>query len=385
MDAQHFAEVRTNHYFLCVFIPRRAFFVNTMNITLSADLATLTLSPPLIRNTEKVATSMAADADGNPFIIRIETTLGENLHDAKNRSYVDMALVDDAALNTFQQLDAHILDKVYENHDSKLWFGKRAPRDIIAGYCKSIVMGNSKSPHPFIRCKAGYVDGKPNVVVKMASQENPGDATCSSVSTFDEMKGARVVYEVQLTGIRFCPTTFNPELKLLHVHTFMSPGDYNLFDQLLNNANHCENKARIVERQQRMEQFEVERRQLEELQAEVEAEVSAAIAKRDDIEVKYKAVLEAMEAARVECEMGVGQDSIQIITTDGDNEAVQTSDCMNTTTEGISCLQETELVQENDGVVEGTLETNTEPKVTFAGIEKNKNMTSPTDEELMCE
>lgn len=280
-----------------------------MNITLSSDLAQLQLSPPIIRNAEKVASSEATDAEGNPFMIRIETILSESLHDAKNRSYVDIALADDAALNTFQQLDAHILDKVYENHDSKTWFGKRAPRDIIAGYCKTLVTGNTKTPHPFVRCKAGYSEGKPAVPILTASEEHPDDATSTTATSFGELKGERVVYEIQLTGIRFCPTTFNPELKLLRVHTFMNPGDYNLFEQLLNNANHSESKARILERQQRMEQFEAERRQLEELQAEVETEVSAAIAKREDIAAKYKGVVEAIESARLDCEMGVGGDA----------------------------------------------------------------------------
>jgi hypothetical protein len=280
-----------------------------MNITLSTDLSQLLLSPPIIRNAEKVASSEASDADGNPFVIRIETTLNESLHDAKNRAYVDIPLADDAALNTIQQLDAHILDTVYENHDSKLWFGKRAPRDIIASFCNTLVMSTAKTPHPFVRCKAGYSEGQPVVQVLTASKEKPEDATTTTVSSFEELQGERVVYNIQLTGIRFCPTTFNPELKILSVQTFMNPGEYNMWDHLLNNANHSESKARILERQQRMEQFEVERLQLEELQAEVEAEVSAAIAKREDINSKYKAVVEAMEAARLECEMGVGQDS----------------------------------------------------------------------------
>lgn len=278
-----------------------------MNITLSNTTDTITMSPPILRSTEKVACSDITDTDGQPYTLRIQTTMNETIHDAKTRCYIDISLADDASMSIIQAIDQRLISIVEANQGNKNWFGKRAPRKLLEKMCQSLVRSTKKTPHPFIRVKADYLKGVPQVnhIVTCAEDDNAADVndststTTSIITSLDDLKGYAVVYEVQLTGVRFCQTQFNPEFKLVSVQTMMDVSNYDMWNGLLNNENHCERKERILQRQAQMDEYEQQRAHLEALKLAVEKDVNEVQLRRESIDTQYTTLLETIEKARI--------------------------------------------------------------------------------------
>ena len=258
-----------------------------MKLEFSAPIEDLTLANPVINSTDRVASSAVTDGDSKPFIIKIHTNASEFVHDAKNRAWVDVALTDEECVKVFEQLDEHVLNSVYDRHHTAEWFNKKAPRDIIEDYCKSFIECQKSKPEPFLRLKTGYNKGEARIELHTSTQKNPESATITELSTLESLSGRDIVYEVHVGSIRFCPTTFNPELKLVAVHSYVDKEDYNLFEMVLDNATHREQKEQILEKQQKMEEYTENLRQLETLKEEVENEVTQIMAKREDVDQRY--------------------------------------------------------------------------------------------------
>jgi len=275
-----------------------------MKLEFSAPIEELTIANPVINTADKVASSVVTDANGNPFVIKIHTTADEVVHNAKNRAWVDVELCDDECVDVFQQLDAVVLNSVYEQHHTAEWFNKKAPRDIISEYCKSFIESQKSKPHPFLRLKTSYAKGIPCITHRASTLTNPEDPTVTEVSTLAELQGKAVVYEVHVGCIRFCPTTFNPELKLVSVSSYVEKEDYNLFEMILNNDAHKLQKDRICEQQQRMEEYTENLHQLETLKEEVEKEVIHIMAKQEDVNQRYQETVEKMQCMREEFMLG---------------------------------------------------------------------------------
>ena len=265
------------------------------------------MSPPILRSTEKVACSDITDTDGQPYTLRIQTTMNETIHDAKTRCYIDISLADDASMSIIQAIDQRLISIVEANQGNKNWFGKRAPRKLLEKMCQSLVRSTKKTPHPFIRVKADYLKGEPQVnhIVTCAEDDNTTDVndststTTSIITSLDDLNGYAVVYEVQLTGVRFCQTQFNPEFKLVSVQTMMDVSNYDMWNGLLNNENHCERKERILQRQAQMDEYEQQRAHLEALKLAVEKEVNEVQSRRESIDTQYTTLLETIEKARI--------------------------------------------------------------------------------------
>ena len=308
-----------------------------MKLEFSAPIEELTIEKPVINNTDRVASSVVTDANGNPYVIKIHTTVSESIHNAKNRAWVDIALCDEECLKVFQQLDEHVLNSVYEKHHTAEWFGKKAPRDIIEEYCKSFIESQKSKPDSFIRLKTNYCKGQPMVELHTSTQKNPNSATITTLNSLDTLTDRDVVYEVHVGSIRFCPTTFNPELKLVAVHSYVNKEDYNLFEMVLNNDSHRDQKAKILERQQKMDEYTEKLQQLEALKENVEREVCESMAKRDDVNKQYQ---EAME-------------QIQTIQTDMDDDEVATEQCATETGEKEGdCQNDVELENDTNAILQ---------------------------------
>ena len=280
-----------------------------MKLEFSAPIEDLTVANPIINSTDRVASSSVTDADGNPFVIKIHTTANETIHNAKNRAWVDVALTDEECVKVFEQLDEHVLNSVYDRHHTAEWFNKKAPRDIIEEYCKSFIECQKSKPEPFLRLKTGYSQGEPRVELHTSTQKNPESATITELTSLESLADRDVVYEVHVGSIRFCPTTFNPELKLVAVHSYVAKEDYNLFEMVLDNATHREQKEKILEKQQKMEEYTENLRQLEALKEEVESEVTQIMAKREDVDQRYNEAMDKITQMQMECAFeGVEED-----------------------------------------------------------------------------
>lgn len=271
-------------------------------ISCSADISSIQIAPPAIHNAG-LARANVTDASGDPFYIMIETTMNESLVVAKNRAYVDLTLTDDAALAVFQRLDAIITDQVYEKHADPEWFGKRAPRAIIADFCKSMVNSCNKNVHPFVRLNAEYDKNQPRVLVNMASHDNPQPDTFTGTyaNTLEDIRGTLVVYQVQLTHICFYPTSVTPELRLHSVTSLMKASDFNPFDRILHNPLHREKMQFLEEQKQNMQKLYEERTQLESLQKQVNTEVTRVLNEQNDINQRYTQLLDDIQAAEEAC------------------------------------------------------------------------------------
>jgi hypothetical protein len=300
-----------------------------MKLEFSAPIEDLTIANPVINNVDKVACSKVTDAEGNPFVIKIHTSATETIHDAKNRAWVDVTLVDDDCVKVFEQLDEHVLNTVYNQHDTAEWFDRKAPREIIEDYCKSFIEYQKSKPNPFLRLKTGYHTGEPRVELHTSTQKNPESATISEINTLDTLAGREVVYEVHVGSIRFCPTTFNPELKLVAVHSYVAKEDYNMFDMVLHNATHREQREKILEKQQKMEEYTETLRQLEALKTDVENEVTQIMAKQEDVNERYNDAMEKITAMQMECVFGdeVDEDDEEEV---GTEENTETNDAVDT-------------------------------------------------------
>lgn len=315
-----------------------------MKLEFSAPIEDLTIAIPVINTADKVASSVVADTDGNPFVIKIHTTATETIHDAKNRAWVDVALTDDDCVKVFEQLDEHVLNTVYDQHDSAEWFNRQAPREIIEEYCKSFIESQKSKPNPFLRLKTGYHTGEPRVQLHTSTQKNPDSATISELNTLETLTGREVVYEVHVGSIRFCPTTFNPELKLVAVHSYVDKEDYNMFDMVLHNATHRDQREKILEKQQKMEEYTENLRQLETLKSDVENEVTQIMAKQEDVNEQYNEAMEKITAMQMECVFGdeegeegedgeVGEYGEDNNDTDENGNVTQTNEAVEGTTE----------------------------------------------------
>lgn len=325
-----------------------------MKLTFATDPAQLTFSPPRY-DSGTAAYSTANDREGAPFVLRFETTMAESLTSDDKGSCVNLTLSDDLTLHAFQQLDERILDIVFENHDSDTWFGskKRLPRAFLAKMCTPVVTHNANNGHPTVRVATNSKDGAPCVVIRTVSEECPDSTTEYTTDTFGALQKTRVVYELQLKGIRFLRKQFVPELCLYRVNTYMSVDDFDFMDGLINNKNHRGIRDKLLDNQKRIAQFESERAQVEALKTEVEGEVAAALTKKDNIEARYKDVLANLEAARKECEMGMGQaseDAAVTVTTTGTDTDTATDTTINTATDTTMGTGTTDL----EGIVEIT-------------------------------
>lgn len=272
-----------------------------MKLEFSAPIEDFTIANPVINSTDRVATSTVSDADGKPFVIKIHTTATETVHNAKNRAWVDVALTDEECIKVFEQLDEHVLNSVYDRHHTAEWFNKKAPRDIIEEYCKSFIECQKSKPDPFLRLKTEFKKSQARIELHTSTQKNPESATVTELNALESLSGRDVVYEIHVGSIRFCPTTFNPELKLVAVHSYVAKEDYNLFEMVLDNATHREQKEKIMEKQQKMEQYTENLRQLETLKEEVENEVTQILAKREDVDQRYKEAMEQITQMQMEC------------------------------------------------------------------------------------
>ena len=296
-----------------------------MKLEFSAPIEDFTIANPIINTTDRVASSAVTDTAGNPFVIKIHTTANEAIHNAKNRAWVDVALTDEECVKVFEQLDEHLLNAVFERHHTPEWFDKEAPRDIIEEYCKSFIECQKSKPDPFLRLKTSFRQGEPLVELHTSTQKNPESATVTELTSLDSVAGREVVYEVHVGSIRFCPTTFNPELKLAAVHSYVAKEDYNLFEMVLDNATHREQKNKILEKQHKMEEYTENLRQLETLKEEVENEVTQAMARREDVDKRYNEAMEKITEMQMECAFeGVEEDDAD--STDGAEQDDATTD-----------------------------------------------------------
>ena len=207
-------------------------------------------------------------------------------------------------MNVFLQLDEFVLNSVYEKHHTAEWFNKKAPRDIIVEYCKSFIESKKSKPDPFLRLKTSYFKGEPRITHRTSTASNPDSANVTELNTLEELLGKEVVYEVHVGSIRFCQTTFNPELKLVGVSSFVEKEDYNLFEMILNNDTHKLQKDKICEQQQRMEEYTENLRQLETLKEEVEKEVIQIMAKQEDVNQQYQNTMEQIQRMQEDCALG---------------------------------------------------------------------------------
>ena len=355
-----------------------------MNITLSNTTDTITMSPPILRSTEKVACSDITDTDGQPYTLRIQTTMNETIHDAKTRCYIDISLADDASMSIIQAIDQRLISIVEANQGNKNWFGKRAPRKLLEKMYQSLVRSTKKTPHPFIRVKTDYLKGEPQVnhIVTCAEEDNTTDVndststTTSIITSLDDLKGYAVVYEVQLTGVRFCQTQFNPEFKLVSVQTMMDVSNYDMWNGLLNNENHCERKERILQRQAQMDEYEQQRAHLEALKLAVEKEVNEVQSRRESIDTQYTTLLETIEKARIAYEAAsTGGEAVK------DDVIVETLSPLEATTDTTNATDATDATnvtnvkkEETSGqVVDGKQEETTK------GVVENATSTTETD------
>ena len=312
-----------------------------MKLEFSAPIEELTIANPVINTHDKVASSLVTDAKGEPFVIKIHTTVEEKVHNAKNRAWVDVALCDEDCVNVFQQLDDVVLNSVYEQHHTAEWFNKKAPRDIIAEYCKSFIESKKSKPNPFLRLKTSYTKGEPRIEHRTSTESNPDGANVAEISSLEELVGKEVVYEVQVGSIRFCPTTFNPELKLVSVSSIVDKEDYNLFEMILNNDTHKQQKDKIREQQQRMEEYTENLRQLETLKEEVEKEVVQIMAKQEDVNQRYQETMEQIQRMQEDCSLGPdGEDLAEedvvdsAVVLEDSNEDVGNEDVQTLSTDG---------------------------------------------------
>lgn len=275
---------------------------NEIEIELSQPIDRITLSPPAVSgattNTE-TATGISdiTDDTGKPYIIKIHKVVHEEVHDAGNRAFFDLTL-DDVLLEVFQRIDKQLYEYVLNYHANDDWFGKQAPSDIIQKYCRPLVTQKPSKPHPYVRVKTSYSKKQPNLLLTTSSVEKPEEGTCETVHALHELVGKRIVYEVQLKRIRFCPTTFNPELKLVKLHQYIQAEEFNPLNLLLNNKNHADRRDEILANQKEMEAKKEHLLKLKTLKEEVEREVATVIAKRDDIDEKFKLASETVEAMR---------------------------------------------------------------------------------------
>lgn len=325
-----------------------------MKLEFSAPIEELTIANPVINPTDRVASSAVADANGNPFVIKIHTTVDEVVHNAKNRAWVDVALCDEECVNVFQQLDEFVLNSVYEKHHTAGWFNKKAPRDIISEYCKSFIESQKSKPNPFLRLKTSYIKGEPCITHSTSTLSNPESANVVEINTLEELTGKEVVYEVHVGSIRFCPTTFNPELKLVSVSSFVEKEDYNLFEMILNNDTHKLQKDKIREQQQRMEEYTENLRQLETLKDEVEKEVLQIMAKQENVNQQYQEAMEQIQRMQEECTLGPdGEDLVEVVDSALD-ECVDENVCSSSdkTTQDIEKKSNEQIEESVDVVIE---------------------------------
>lgn len=273
-----------------------------MNLTFRTDIANLRLSPPIMKGAN--AESVVTDTEEQPFLMRIQTTMNTDIRNAKTRGYVDLDIPDDRTLGLLQSLDNQMVDIVFANQSKSDWFGKdrRAPRGVIDKMLSRVVCSTDKKPHPYLRLKTDFQNGTPLVNHVVACSDAPDDTTSSTVHSFADLQGTLVTYEVQLTGIRFCKTAFNPKLKLVQVTSLMDVKSYNMLDGILNNDNHRDRKERILQQQERMQQYEAQRAELEDMKQTVESEVHAVMTKQTDIDTRYKELLNVIEQSRLEYE-----------------------------------------------------------------------------------
>ena len=277
--------------------------IDEIKIDLSQPIDRITLSPPAVSGgtttNSETATGISdiTDDTGKPYIIKIHKVVHEEIHDAGNRAYFDLSL-DDVLLEVFQKIDKQLYEYVLNYHANDDWFGKQAPSDIIQKYCRPLVTQKPSKPRPYVRVKTSYNKKQPNLLLTTSSVENPEEGTCETVHTLNELVGKRIVYEVQLKRIRFCPTTFNPELKLVKLHQYIQAEEFNPLNLLLNNKNHADRRDEILANQKEMEAKKEHLLKLKTLKEEVEREVATVIAKRNDIDEKFKVASETVEAMR---------------------------------------------------------------------------------------
>lgn len=325
-----------------------------MKLEFSAPIDELTIANPIINSTDRVASSAVTDTADNPFVIKIHTTATETIHNAKNRAWVDVALTDDECVKVFEQLDEHLLNAVFDRHHTPEWFNKKAPRDIIEEYCKSFIECQKSKPDPFLRLKTSFNQGQPSVELHTSTQKNPEAATVSELTSLESIAGREVVYEVHVGSIRFCPTTFNPELKLVAVHSYVAKEDYNLFEMVLDNATHREQKDKILEKQHKMEEYTENLRQLETLKEQVENEVTQAMAKREDVDQRYNEAMEKITEMQMECAFEGVEDDVTIADAGEDDDAADATDATDATTSDLATEEQNTATTADTTLVEAT-------------------------------
>jgi len=344
-----------------------------MELSFSAEPADLRPTPPRMdKASPKVARSEVTDTDGNPFILRIQTVVNTDIHNAKTRGYVDLDIPDDRTLKLLQSVEAQLVDVVFTNQSNSDWFGekKRAPRGVIETMLSRIACSSTKKPHPYLQIKTTFKDGAPYVNHVIASPDTPNDTTTSVLHDFSDLQGTPITYEVQLSGVRFNRTQFNPELNLLRVTSLMDVKSFDMLEGILDNDNHRDRKERILQQKERMQQYEAQRAELEDMKQAVESEVHAAMARKEDIDTRYKTLLESIEQSRIEYEAGidemdtVAENDVAVddvaaseskentaVTTDGVGNAVESAATM--VAEGVQEVTELALVPVNESGATG--------------------------------
>jgi hypothetical protein len=242
--------------------------------------------------TDRVVGSVIHNGNHEPITLRIHTTMAEHVHDAKNRAYIDVDLVDETCRELLSQLNAHVLGWVIQHHKSPEWFDKEIPKEAIVELFDTFEENQKTRKHPFLRLKTGYTSKQPSVTLLTAVDSSPGtEPTATTVSNLTELAGKAVCYEVQLGGILFEKQKFVTALNLVAVHHTYAAADVNFADLVLNNAVHRDKRETYEKVRVEMEKQRVELCQLELLKEEVEKEVATAMSKRDDLDRQYQVTM----------------------------------------------------------------------------------------------
>jgi hypothetical protein len=285
-----------------------------MHLELSTPIEQIELQAPVMSvvNKEPVACAKLTDAQGNPITLHIHTTLNEEIHDAGNRAYVDVDILEPACINIVQQLNEHVIQKVIEKHNLPEWFNKDIPENAIRQCFDSFMEKQKSREHVFFRLKTPYKNKCAQIPVYTVCESEltkvPNDAVGDDaaveadeiiVASLAPYKGKQVCYEVQLESLRFFKTNFRTSLRLVAVHHTYSTDDVDLTELILNNEVHREEKETIEKIRAQMDQQRSELCKLELLKEEVEKEVAAAMSKREDVDRRYNetmAQIQEMEA-----------------------------------------------------------------------------------------
>lgn len=270
-----------------------------MHLELSTPIDQIQIKAPEVlvygkckEGTDRVVGSVLHDGNHEPITLRIHTTMAEHVHDAKNRAYIDVDLVDETCRELLSQLNAHVLGWVIQHHTSPEWFNKEIPKEAIVKLFDTFEENQKTRKHPFLRLKTGYTNKQPCVTLLTAVDSSPGtEPTTTTVSNLTELAGKAVCYEVQLGGIRFEKQKFATALNLVAVHHTYAAADVNFADLVLNNAVHRDKRETYEKVRVEMEKQRVELCQLELLKEEVEKEVATAMSKRDDLDRQYQVTM----------------------------------------------------------------------------------------------